>query len=150
MSITGKLTIVPREGDLWNQCLKMDKDDFARSWSTSDWLSLVPGHFALFAWIHETKVLGFSLFSTPPFSETAHLLKICLVPEMRGKGEADAFWEQLLTQLRSHKFETVYLEVESSNLRAIGFYQKHDFQVLRQIKSFYSDGTDAITMQLTL
>jgi ribosomal protein S18 acetylase RimI-like enzyme len=46
--------------------------------------------------------------------------------------------------------KSIYLEVELPNQRAIGFYKKLGFVSLRTIKRYYSDATDALTMQMII
>jgi ribosomal protein S18 acetylase RimI-like enzyme len=80
----------------------------------------------------------------------AHLLKICLCPPYRGTEISKGFWISLLNELKQLGMSSVYLEVESTKLRAIKFYKKNNFEQLRVIKGFYSSGGDALTMNLTL
>ena len=149
MSITGKLHRVERDGEFWEDILKMDRDFFSRAWKTEDWISLDPAQHGLWAWVHDEKVLGFALFGTPK-DDTTHLLKILLDPDHRGSGVAQIFWEKLSFELRGLQYLSVYLEVEESNSRAREFYRKLGFHHLRTAKSYYSDGESAVIMSLTL
>lgn len=129
---------------------ELDQHFFPRPWKIEDWRGLNPLHHKLFLRKEESVLLGFSLFGLLPADETAHLLKICLDPRVRGSGEALLFWGEILQELKESGVKSIFLEVEEPNLRAIAFYQKVGFSKLRTIKSYYSDGTSGVTMSLTL
>jgi ribosomal protein S18 acetylase RimI-like enzyme len=122
---------------------------FPSPWTTEQWLELNFHHHLIFT-LGRSELEGLALFHRVTSDETAHLLKICLLPEARGSGVAIDFWEEILQDLRSKSVKSIFLEVEITNLRAIGFYRKMGFERLRLIKRFYSDGADAFTMQLML
>ena len=126
-----------------------DRLYFPQPWTTEQWLELNFQHHLLY--IRDNSDLeGLALFHRVAGDDTAHLLKICLRPEARGSGVALQFWVEILQDLRSKSVKSIFLEVETTNLRAIGFYRKVGFESLRLIKRFYSDGADAFTMQLML
>lgn len=126
-----------------------DQLHFPHPWTTEQWLELNFQHHLIFA-RGKSELEGFALFHRVADDEAAHLLKICLKPEARGSGAAIDFWAEILQDLRSKSVKSIFLEVESTNLRAIGFYRKMGFEGLRLIKRFYSSGADAFTMQLML
>jgi len=132
-----------------DQILQMDHDWFPRSWTKSQWAELKEEHHLLYVTGNEIPQ-GFALFSFIPGDHTAHLLKIALNPDLRGRGEAARFWKDLVLKLKTLGVNDVYLEVEVHNFRAIGFYQKCGFSPLRRVKSYYSDGVDGLMMQLLL
>ncbi len=150
MNTTGRLEVVQKNDENWSSILAMDKTLFPRPWKAEEWHSLDLNHHLLYAWILENKLAGFALFSAPQGDETAHLLKILVETSFRGSGEAVLFWENIRQKLRGARFSSVYLEVEESNSRAQSFYRKQGFSLLRRVKSYYSDGADAVMMQLTL
>lgn len=142
MNITGRF----EAGDL---IPKLDLKHFPRPWKESDWKTLDMSQHRL--WVLEKgDLIGFALFATPRGDETAHLLKILVIPEQRGSGVATEFWKSISKELENSGFRTVYLEVEKSNDRAQAFYRKLGFKLLREVKSFYSDGEAGLMMQLTL
>jgi ribosomal-protein-alanine N-acetyltransferase len=129
---------------------EIDRLYFPRPWKSSDWATLNLDHHRLWGLFQNHRLIGFALFHVPPQDDTAHLLKIALVPSLRGTGLAAQFWSDLAKALSKERFQRVYLEVEESNIRAQRFYLKSGFTILRRTKSYYSDGEAAIMMQLTL
>ncbi|MBA2403182.1 MAG: ribosomal protein S18-alanine N-acetyltransferase [Bdellovibrionales bacterium] len=150
MNITGKLARLNPGHKDFAEILELDRQDFPRPWSTQDWKELNWDHHLLFAWLIENRPVGFALFSLVAGDDTAHLLKICIMPEQRGQGSAQALWNNCQQNLKSSGAGKVFLEVEVDNLPAVSFYKKLGFETLRLIKGYYSDGTDAMTMQITI
>ena len=136
MNTTGKFLALREDNDLWKQVLILDQLHFPRPWRDSDWSSLDFSRHHLWAYQDENRLVGYALFATNPGDETAHLLKILVIPELRGGKIASLFWKQIKESLHSLQFRYVYLEVEESNLRALGFYTKLGFQLLRRVKSY--------------
>jgi ribosomal-protein-alanine N-acetyltransferase len=134
----------------WILLEEMDRNFFPRPWTLGQWQGLSETMHLLFYWQKASTPIGFALFSHVPSDDMAHLLKICILPEYRGSGEASLFWKQLVSALRTSEVEKIYLEVEESNKIAQNFYKKLGFLPLRTVKGFYSDGQAAITMLLTL
>lgn len=150
MNTTGEIEIVHKHDENWQTVIQMDAQFFPRPWKTGDWSSLDLQHHLLYTWRQGKTVVGFALFSAPHGDDTAHLLKILILPALQGSGESARFWEKIRTQLQQKQFRSVYLEVEEANARAQGFYQKQGFSLIRRVKSYYSDGAHAVMMQLTL
>jgi ribosomal-protein-alanine N-acetyltransferase len=113
-------------------------------------MNINPEHYQLFQFAQDDKTIGFALFHLVPGDDVAHLLKILIVPEMRGEGFSPHLWTSTLQDLKNSGASSVYLEVAASNHRAIGFYEKCGFKQLRKSKAFYSDGEDALIMSMAL
>lgn len=150
MNTTGKFEVIGPQSLLFSKVLALDLEHFPKPWAKKDWLELNWHHFKLFVFSESGEVLSFALFQSIPGDDAAHLLKICVRPSHRGSLVSSQFWQSCLQELKKSSFRSIYLEVESPNQRAIGFYQKVGFQTLRLIKGYYSDGTDALTMQMTI
>jgi ribosomal protein S18 acetylase RimI-like enzyme len=149
MNTTGKFTrLNPAHLD-FTKVLDLDQTQFPRPWSAKDWQELNWDHHFLFGWHIENQLVGFSLFSFIPGDDSAHLLKVCVQTDLRGLGTAQAFWVNCQDYLKTADIISIYLEVEAHNQRAIGFYDKLGFQTLRKNKGYYSDGSDAVIMQMT-
>lgn len=150
MNTTGKCKVISPQDPIFFQLVDLDQRGFPRPWTKEDWDQLNwDQHLLLGLWQGEM-LGGFALFGQLPGDDTAHLLKIYLVDTLRGIGVASTFWISCLEHLKRLGTKFIYLEVESQNLPAIAFYRKQGFLQLRKIKAYYSDGADALTMQLTL
>lgn len=150
MNTTGRINPNWVSSIHWPEVVRFDQEFFPRPWSLKDWEGLNQDNHELFSLTEASGLTGFALFSYLKGDETAHLLKICLQPGLRGSELAQNFWDELVTLLKQQEIKNVYLEVEETNFRARGFYKKVGFQELRIVKGYYSDGTSGVMMNLTL
>lgn len=157
MNISGEkitpfnLVIQEKREDTLKQIINLDHLYIPFPWPEQSWCGVPAVHHSLYL-MHDTQSIlqGFALFFISPFDDVAHLLKILILPEYRGTGRALRFWRKLEEKLIEKQMKTVYLEVESSNTRAISFYRKCGFETLRENKSYYSNGENALVMLLGL
>lgn len=147
MNTTGKLISF---SSLDERMVELDQRYFPRPWSHQDWQGMNVNHHLLYGWFEGEKLIGFALFQFIVGDETAHLLKILIVPEARGTQTSQSFWSHIIKSLNQIKVKNIFLEVEDLNLQAVRFYEKQGFQLLKMSKGFYSDGKDARLMQLML
>lgn len=148
MNTTGNLLELSDSSDL-NEIVMMDERYFPHPWKMSQWMELDFGHHLLYTW-NNKRLEGFALFSFVSGDDTAHLYKIQVDPAFQGQGVSMAFWSGIMENLRQKGAKSVYLEVESGNERAVGFYKKVGFTCLRRVKSYYSNGSDGLMLQITL
>ncbi len=135
-------------------CWKLDERALASSWPLKEWLLLAhQSDYYLFLLKRGSRVEGFALWKSVPLDNLAHLLKIVVSSDGRGKG----WGYQLLDTSVSYfaqQFKGIggscYLEVEADNSRAIYLYKKYGFQQLHRVKKFYSTGADALIFSYAL
>ncbi|MCO4754609.1 MAG: GNAT family N-acetyltransferase [Bacteriovoracaceae bacterium] len=139
--------------DLMTDLVTIDEKHLDYSWTRAQWKSLFNGdsdRYLLMGAFNEDELAGFSLFELNPWSAQAHLLKIVIRPELRGSGAASQLFHLSRKSLNKKSMCEIFLEVGARNDRAVGFYRKQGFLQLCVKKSFYSDGTDALAMLLSL
>ena len=146
MNIIGKFQLQKADQEV----LLMDRDHFPEPWTAEQWETLNWQAHSLFTGKEEDKLIGFALFGTLAGDDAAHLYKILILPERRGDGTMREFWGRISDSLKDSGFSSIYLEVEASNARAIAFYQKTGFSILRKNKGYYSNGADALMMSVVL
>lgn len=143
MNTTGK------EFSVTEDIIQLDQA-FPNPWTREQWYNLDFHHHLLFSVRNQSDLNGYALFQAIPGDDTAHLLKIMIEPHKRGTAISKEFWNEILVHLRSLNYQSIYLEVEASNSRAIRFYEKSGFKLLRKNKAYYSNGEDALIMTMTL
>ena len=79
-------------------------------------------------------------------SEIAHLVDFAIRKEYWSMGYGSTLLLHFCKELSKKKIKTLYLEVNSNNSRALRFYTHHSFKPIGTIKSYYSNGNDAIIM----
>ena len=92
---------------------------------------------------HEMEYVG-NIFDKN--KKIAHLVDFAVRKKFWNKGFGTTLLNHLTIKLIKKEFDFLYLEVDSSNTRAVQFYQHHTFKEIGVIKSYYSTGHDAILM----
>ncbi len=92
-------------------------------------------------------VIGFFECSIiPPESE---LYDIAIVEDKQGLGYSKILMNYYIDLLKSKNVETVFLEVNIINNKAISLYEKYGFKKYSERKNYYGDN-DAVLMKLDL
>ncbi len=150
MNTSGDRSFIAEELSVPSEIVELDAQYFNSPWSKTQWADTDLNYHKLFTWRNGDLIKGFALLQIIPGDLQAHLLKICLIKEVQGTGESIKFWHELAKILGQSEINSIFLEVEKSNKRALGFYLKLGFKNLRLVKNFYSNGESAQTMLLTL
>lgn len=128
---------------------KLDEEIMPYSWSFSSWDGAFKSTQSyLYVLIDKDTLIGFSLFQES--NGHIHLLKIAILQEFEGNGLGKKILEGSLDDLKEAGFSDVFLEVSTSNTRAIKFYERFGFIKYHTAKNYYSDGYDALKMSLSL
>jgi ribosomal-protein-alanine N-acetyltransferase len=129
------------------QIAKLDDEFMPFPWTLRQWEETLsnPGRFLLLQW---NQLEGFVLFDIA--SDVAHLLKICTLPSARQKGVGTQLHKESAKILLKLGFEKIYLEVQSKNYPAIKLYDSLGYKRLGEVNGYYSDGSSAYSMQVSL
>ncbi len=82
--------------------------------------------------------------------EELNILNVATAPNMRRSGVAHTLLEQALYRNLQTGLECALLEVRLSNFAAIALYRSFGFCEIDRRLRYYSDGEDALVMQLVL
>ncbi len=128
----------------------LDKEMMGLYWSNEQWMDSLchDEHFHLI-YCPDKALLAFHL---NPQDSVTHLYKIAVSESLKGSGFSKKMFSKFVEMISKETLsqQEIYLEVESKNLRAIGFYERLGFKKIHQKKSFYSNGDDALIMTLSL
>ncbi len=126
-----------------------DQAYFPTPWTDESWDNLFSeGSERFVLIIGEASFLGFALFDVSDADSFAHLLKISIIPEARGRKMSEILMNKALEQLKRRGIHSYFLEVEEGNIPAIKLYEKMGFKVVHKKKHFYSNGASALIMTL--
>lgn len=78
----------------------------------------------------------------------AEIANVAVHPEFQGQGIGKQLLEYGLSKL--HKGTDVFLEVNRINETALTLYHRSGFKEISVRKNYYSDGNDAVIMQLKI
>ncbi len=93
------------------------------------------------------KVVGYCVCSSA--RKLAHLISIGVLQEYRRRKVASSLIQESISQLNA-RVQEVWLEVNTTNQEAIRFYERFGFRGVMIIDNYYSDGSPALRMRLTL
>ena len=79
----------------------------------------------------------------------AFIMSIAIERNLRGRGLGRYFMEKIIDDLRN-RAQTFLLDVRKSNLPAIRLYRSLGFSIVKERKKFYSDGENALLMELRI
>ncbi|MES9962354.1 MAG: ribosomal protein S18-alanine N-acetyltransferase [Candidatus Sedimenticola sp. 20ELBAFRAG] len=99
----------------------------------------------------DERIIGYAIMSVA--AGEAHILNVCVHPEMQGKGLGGRLMERFITLARERSADTIFLEVRSSNGAAIHIYDRLGFNEVGRRRGYYpaADGReDAIVLALSL
>ncbi|MBV8515338.1 MAG: ribosomal protein S18-alanine N-acetyltransferase [Acidobacteria bacterium] len=99
-------------------------------------------------WVIEDgkKVVGFLVVRA--VVAEAEILNLCVRPEKRRAGLAEALLKEAVTELRRTRVDRVFLEVRESNTAAISFYEKHKFSRTGRRPGYYRDPDEAAVLMM--
>jgi len=99
-------------------------------------------------WVIEEKkkVVGF-LVARAIVAE-AEILNLCVAPEKRRSGLAEALLNTAVAELRRTRVDRLFLEVRESNTPAISFYEKHKFRQTGRRAGYYRDPDEAAVLMM--
>ncbi|MCB1830668.1 MAG: ribosomal protein S18-alanine N-acetyltransferase [Chromatiaceae bacterium] len=104
-------------------------------------------------WVYrlDVRLVGYGIMSVAVGE--AHILNICVEPELRGQGLGRRLLERLLNLARKHHADTAFLEVRESNRAAQSLYQSVGFNEVGLRRGYYPAGKgreNAIVLALNL
>ncbi len=154
MTSTSDLSLISiTENDvmLFNSIVELDQSEFSRPWSDEGWADALESEFKIIhAMVKEGELLGHALWQLSKPEALAHLLKIQIAVQYRGKGYGLHLLDSSENELKKLGFSRFYLEVETENLGAINLYKKKGYQILHSKIRYYDDGKDALFMSKEL
>ena len=85
--------------------------------------------------IREDRVAGYAILSVA--AGEAHILNLCVDPEIRALGYGERLLDELLYRARAGSVREIFLEVRPSNESAIALYRKKGFHQIAARPAYY-------------
>lgn len=79
-----------------------------------------------------------------------HIITIDVRPAARRHHLGSALLDAAENRLRAAKCHTVRLETAVDNVSALSFYKRHEYDVIKVIPHYYSNGVDALLLEKNL
>jgi ribosomal-protein-alanine N-acetyltransferase len=139
-----------QETDL-DSVLSIEKVSYPVPWTRGIFSDCLRVGYPSWVLLDYDTIIGYVLFSVG--ADEAHLLNICIAPDMRRQGLAKNFLIELFGLLKNKGIISLFLEVRKSNSHAISMYESMGFKRIGTRKDYYKsvDGQeDALTYQFAL
>ena len=125
--------------DMTHDDLSMVSDIERRSyefpWSHGVFRDCLLAGYRNVALVSEDRVVGYGVLSIA--AGEAHILNICVDPELRSHGYGEKLLDELLFRARAASVREIFLEVRPSNERAIQLYLKKGFHQVANRPAYY-------------
>jgi ribosomal-protein-alanine N-acetyltransferase len=144
----GRPAVSTRRGEV-SDCVALAEihgSAFRRGWSDAEFeaLLLQPGVHALVGQYRNALgrriSAGFILYRLA--ADEAEILSVAVVPECRRRGIGKALLEDTLRHVYREGARSIHLEVEDSNLAAIGLYRGVEFRESSRRAGYYTEGRE--------
>lgn len=128
----------------------LEKASFRAPWSREAYRQELYNPAAeLWVLLREGSFAGYCCFWV--FAGELHLMKIAIVPSLRGRGLASVLLGRVIEAGARAGARSAWLEVRPSNAPALRLYLKHGFREAARRRGYYRDsGEDAIVMSRLL
>ena len=125
--------------DMTHDDLSMVSDIERRSyefpWSHGVFRDCLLAGYRNIALVSEDRVVGYGVLSIA--AGEAHILNVCVDPELRSHGYGEKLLDELLFRARAASVREIFLEVRPSNERAIQLYLKKGFHQVANRPAYY-------------
>ncbi|QSP96498.1 ribosomal protein S18-alanine N-acetyltransferase [Marinobacter salinisoli] len=139
-----------QEADL-PDVLEIERQGHAFPWTETIFLDSFRGNYRLWTGWHGERLVGFAVVAY--LFDEAHLLNLCVSPELHGQGIGRKLLRYLLGEAALDHIWRVILEVRVSNESAFHLYRSEGFRQIGTRPEYYpaADGReDARVMALEL
>lgn len=143
-------TLRPGTADDLDQVVAIEAKSIPEPWARSHFEAEMVKPFARF-WVltddeTDSKVAGYIVFWL--MVDGCSLLDVAVDPEFRGQGMGEKMLRAMINEVVRQEYARLVLEVRASNESALRLYKKVGFKETHRRTKFYSDGEDAIVMEL--
>lgn len=124
---------------------------YAFPWTAGIFRDCLQADYASWVLEQDERIVGYFLMSVA--AGEAHVLNICVAPELQGRGHGRRLLRSVLVLARGRGAQRVFLEVRPSNRTAIHLYHSEGFNEIGRRPRYYpaKDGReDALVMAIEL
>lgn len=129
----------------------LDALAYPSPWSKGIFQDCLRAGYCSWVFTQEDCIIGYGVMSVG--AGEAHILNVCVNPEMQGQGLGRQIVRYLIDLAERHEASTVFLEVRATNKTAISLYDSIGFNELGIRRNYYpapGGREDALLMALEL
>lgn len=149
---TSEAWFQPLTDDLLDAVLVVEQASYSHPWSRANFTDSLKSGYEAQVLLGDGEVIGY--FMAMKGVDEVHLLNITVAPAHQRQGWARVMLDALAIWSRGQGAEWLWLEVRTSNLRAMNVYDAHGFRRIGVRKQYYpahlGQREDAVVMSLKL
>mgnify|MGYP001201254272 CR=1 FL=1 len=131
----------------------LHREDFVRPWSAEEFASLLADEFVFGFAAREVgyphhNIVGFVLARQA--AGEAEILTVAVARSHRREGLGWRLMDAVLRKLHADRAEALFLEVDETNLPAVGLYRRLGFHQVGKRPNYYSSGSHGRTNALVM
>jgi ribosomal-protein-alanine N-acetyltransferase len=123
-----------RDEDI-SRVLEIERRSYPFPWTRLIFSDCLRSGYSCWVCEGQGEIEGYGIISVA--AGEAHLLNLCVRPELKRRGIGTRILAHLVSLARRHEAEVIFLEVRRSNLAALELYRKMDFNELGFRKDYY-------------
>ncbi|MCB1761308.1 MAG: ribosomal protein S18-alanine N-acetyltransferase [Gammaproteobacteria bacterium] len=146
-----QLRLLPMQQDDLAEVVGLELRCYPFPWSEGIFRDCLDVGYNCWIYRQRQRLVGYGVMSVA--AGEAHILNICIDPDLRGRGLARRMLERLLNLARQHRADSVFLEVRASNTAAQRLYTGLGFNEIGLRRGYYpaqNGREDAILLALSL
>ena len=145
-----EVKLIPLDAGHIDEVMVIERAVFSVPWRVEDFEKLLSNRDAVcFAALHQGRVVGYSCCWM--VIETAELGNIAVASDCQGRAVGRTLLDATLAACSKRGVEALFLEVRTSNQRAIGLYERYGFKRIGLRRGYYSYPVeDALIMKINL
>jgi ribosomal-protein-alanine N-acetyltransferase len=128
-------TIRPMNHDDLAMVSDIERRSYEFPWSHGVFRDCLLAGYQCISLIREDRVAGYAILSIA--AGEAHILNLCVDPDVRARGYGERLLDELLYLARSASVREIFLEVRPSNDTALGLYKKKGFHQIAARHAYY-------------
>jgi ribosomal-protein-alanine acetyltransferase len=97
---------------------------------------------------NKEKVLGYGILKKE--IDKGLIFSLGVLPEMQNQGIGKEIMKRLIEIAKKENLKKIYLHTKETNFKAIAFYQKFGFNIIKLKENYYSTGENAYLMELEI
>ncbi len=113
----------------------IERRSYSFPWSHGVFRDCLLAGYQCISLIREGRVTGYGILSVA--AGEAHILNLCIEPELRARGYGERILDELLYRARSASVREIFLEVRPSNETALRLYRKKGFHQISARPAYY-------------
>lgn len=129
------LNFRPMREEDFPSVLEIERRSYPFPWTRLIFSDCLRSGYSCWVCEREGVIEGYGIISVA--AGEAHLLNLCVRPELKRRGVGKQVLGHLISLARHHEAEVIFLEVRQSNAAALELYRKMEFNELGFRKDYY-------------